>query len=60
MQGLLAKTNVTDVEPDSGRINETGKTSVRNPYKKLWEDRGVNWPNAAPNPYDMPASNWPD
>jgi hypothetical protein len=21
-----------------------GKTSVRNPYKKLWEDRGVKWP----------------
>ena len=23
----------------------TGKTSVRNPYKKLWQDRGISWPH---------------
>ena len=23
----------------------TGKTSVRNPYKKLWQDHGISWPH---------------
>ena len=25
--------------------NYSGKTSLQNPYRKLWEDRGINWPN---------------
>ncbi len=27
------------------RETVTGKTSVRNPYKKLWQDRGISWPH---------------
>ena len=27
--------------------NYSGKTSVRDPYRKLWEDRGINWPNTS-------------
>ena len=30
--------------------NYSGKTSVRNPYRKLWEDRGINWPNTSSQP----------
>ena len=28
-----------------GVRNYSGKTSVQNPYRKLWEDRGIHWPN---------------
>ena len=40
IQGLLARAEIDN----SSRINKSGKTSVRNPYKKLWQDRGVEWP----------------
>ena len=32
---------------DVARNYQPGKTSVRNPYRKLWEDRGINWPNVS-------------
>ena len=43
IQGLLSQAEIEN----SSRIictNNSGKTSVRNPYKKLWQDRGVQWP----------------
>ena len=27
--------------------NYSGKTSIQNPYRKLWEDRGINWRNTS-------------
>lgn len=39
IQGLLAS---TDINP---RVAEKGKTTVRNPYRKLWSDRGMQWPS---------------
>jgi len=44
---LLAKASVTDSEDCMHKASK--KTSVRNPYKKLWKDRGVEWPNEGTN-----------
>jgi hypothetical protein len=40
IQGLLSQAQIDN----SSRINKSSKTSVRNPYKKLRQDRGVEWP----------------
>lgn len=29
------------------QVLQSGKTSVRNPYRKLWQDRGVTWPTTS-------------
>ncbi len=34
------------------RETVTGKTSVRNPYKKLWQDRGISWRRRETKSYD--------
>ena len=34
----------------------TGKTSVRNPYKKLWQDRGISWPHGTETKCDDDSS----
>ena len=34
----------------------TGKTSVRNPYKKLWQDHGISWPHGTETKCDDDSS----
>ena len=34
----------------------TGKTSVCNPYKKLWQDRGISWPHGTETKCDDDSS----
>jgi len=38
---------LTETDPSlNPSVAQSCKTSVRNPYRKLWEDRGVQWPTS--------------
>lgn len=45
IRGLLFQAELDGPQSqNNSSINKSGKTSVRNPYKKLWQDKGVDWP----------------
>lgn len=43
--GFDIKTAITELNPTLNKsVINSGKTSVGNPYRKLWQDQGVVWP----------------